>query len=159
MIFKLLKVSLIGIIWSYIYLWAVQALFVNFWHFDFLAKTDWQKISWFWNGGGTIRSSKDYLFLFSLLMIIPFWLIGWKIFYNFRYLEFFLAPLILYNRYIVRKYGQNSQRIILRNIGSGKKVEQEIKEKTAAVKPKEWHEADRIREAVQHKLLTRKNKQ
>lgn len=159
MIARLLKITLAGVFWTYAYILLSQAGFVHLWHFDYLSSADWQQISYFWQGGGTIRQGKDYLFLFSLLMIAPIWLIGWKIFYKIKYLELLMLPLTLYNSYIMRIYGANSQRTILRNMGTSKKIAASIKARLAAVKPSSWNDAAKIRDAIQNTIGKQENKQ
>lgn len=158
MIKKLLKASVVGVIWSYFYIFVTDLLLIYIWNFDYLSPADWQTVNIFWKQGGVIKNGKDYLFLFSLLMLVPFWLAGWKYLYNRNYIEILLWPLTAYNRFIIRKYGEGSPRILLKNMGTGIKIEEELKLKTEAVKPIEWKEADKVRRAVSEKLSASRNK-
>lgn len=91
-------------------------------------------------------------------MLVPLWLSGWKYLYNRNYIEILLWPLTAYNRFIIRKYGEGSPRILLKNMGTGIKIEEELKLKTETVKPIEWKEADKVRRAVSEKLSASRNK-
>ena len=63
-----------------------------------------------------------------------------------------LWPINAYNRYIINRYGNESKRILLKNIGTSMKIEEEMKQKTEAIKPIEWKEADKVRQAVSEKI-------
>lgn len=152
MIGKLFKASVVGIIWSYIYIFATELLLYYLWNFDYLSPQDWNTINTFWEHGGVIKTWKDYLFILSLLVVIPLWFWGWKYLYRQNYLEILLWPLNAYNRHIINRYGSESKRILLKNIGTSVKVEEEMKQKTAAIKPIEWKEADKVRQAVSEKI-------
>ena len=152
MIGKLFKASVVGIIWSYIYIFATELLLYYLWNFDYLSPQDWRTINTFWEHGEVIKTWKDYLFILSLLVVIPLWFWGWKYLYRQNYLEILLWPLNAYNRHIINRYGSESKRILLKNIGNSVKVEEEMKQKTAAIKPIEWKEADKVRQAVSEKI-------
>ena len=154
MLGKLFKASVVGIIWSYIYIFATELLLYYLWNFDYLSPQDWHTINTFWEHGGVIKTWKDYLFLLSLLVIIPLWFWGWKYLYRQNYAEILLWPLNAYNRHIIKRYGSESKRILLKNIGTSVKVEEEMKQKTAAIKPIEWKEADKVRQAVSEKIIS-----
>lgn len=152
MLSRILKVSIVGLIWTYLYVRSTQLLFIYAWNFDYFSASSWQKIFDFWNSGGTIKKGKDYLFLFSLLMLIPIWLIGWRILFKINFLSVLILPITLYNDRIIRKYGASSKRIILKNMGVSIKTEDDVKSKLEAIKPNEWNEANKIRDAVQEKF-------
>ena len=158
MIKKLLRICIIGVVWSCTYAFVTNFLLIYIWNFDYLSPTDWQTINIFWKQGGVIESGKDYFFLFSLLMLIPLWLAGCKFWYHRNYLEIMLWPLTAYNNFIIRKYGESSPRILLKNMGTGIKIEEEVKIRTESVKPIEWKEADKLRQAVSEKLSTNRDK-
>ena len=69
-----------------------------------------------------------------------------------NYLNLLLSPFLLFNKLSINKYKAQNKRILLKNIGTSVKVEEEIKLKTATVKPQERNEADKIRSAVSQKL-------
>ena len=152
MIKKLFKALVVGIIWSYLYIFVTELLLYYLWNFDYLSPQDWQTINTFWEHGGVIKTGKDYLFLLSLLLVVPLWLLGWKYLYRQNYVEILLWPINAYNRHIIKHYGSESKRILLKNIGTLVKVEEEIKQKTEALKPIEWKEADKVRQAVSEKI-------
>jgi hypothetical protein len=143
MIKKLLKISrflIIGIIWSYIYAFLTSYITIYFWKFNILSINSWKIISAYWNNGGIIKTSNDYIFLFTLLIIFVIWLIGLIILRKKSLLGILLAPVFLYNDHIIKKYGEDSKRIILKNMGISKKtdikelVEKELNKKAKDIK-------------------------
>ncbi len=152
MIQKLLKAIVIGGIWTILYFLLTRFLFTHFAGWDYLSPTDWQRIEYRWEAGATIKSARDYSILFALLMLVPLWFYGWKYLYQLNYMNIMLWPFNKLNTIMLRRYQAKNKRIILRNIGTSIKVEEEIKLKTAAIKPEERNEANKIRQAVNKKL-------
>ncbi len=119
---KVIKLIFIGTIWSYIYIYLANSLFVHFWKFNFLSAKQWRVIEVFWNSGGNIRQGKDYIFLLCLLLVIPLWMFGFSYFYKRNFLNLLLFPITAYNRRVVKKYGEGSKRIILKNLAATQKI-------------------------------------
>ncbi len=112
----------------------------------------WQTIIRFWNSGGIIKSSADYMFL-GTLCALPFaWIWGWHYLLKRNYLEILLYPINSYNRYVIKKYGQSSKRIVLRNIKSSQKIIDEIKNQLESIKPEKNKEVLGIRNTVNQKI-------
>lgn len=153
MIRKSIKITLIGIVWSYFFFYYANLLFLYLWGFDLFSATSWQKISIFWNNGGAIKKGQDYAFLLMLFALLPFWLWTWRLICRTDFLQILLWPFEAYNRHIIKKYGSSSgRRISLKNIGQSTSVEEKIKITQAAVKPNPEQDADKIRQAVKNKL-------
>lgn len=152
MIFKAFKITLVGIIWSYIFIYCSNVLFSYLWGFNLLSPQSWKKIADYWNQGGAIREGKDYVFLLMIFLLVPFWIIGWKKLYRIDYIRIVISPFTLYNHFVINRCCRNGGRIALKNVGKTKKVKLEIKERKEAVKPHPEQDADRIRQAVKNKL-------
>ena len=150
---KIFRFAFIGIIWSYIFLLFASNLIFHLWNFNFMSAHSWQTIKSFWNSGGIIKSSNDYIFLGSLLSLPFLWLWGWYYFLKRNYLEILLYPINSYNRYIIQKYGQSSKRIVLRNLKSSQKIIEEIKSQLEAIKPEQNKEVIGIRNKVNQKII------
>ena len=160
MIKKVLKAVVVGVIWSVLYLFVSRCLFVLWAGFDYFSIEDWKLIEHRWKAGAVIKNVHDYLVLFYLLMLVPVWLLGWKYWYRLNYLKVLLWPFEKFSQLLLSRYSLPNKRIILKNIGTTVKVEEEIKLKTAAIKPEDRNEADKIRQAVSEKLReSQKNKQ
>ena len=112
----------------------------------------WQTIIRFWNSGGVIKSSADYIFLGTLCSLPLIWIWGWRYFLKLNYLEVLLYPINSYNRYVIKKYGQSSNRIVLRNLKSSQKIIEEIKNQLESIKPEKNKEVINIRNNVNQKL-------
>ena len=152
MIRKVLKTLIVVGVWTVLYLFVTRFLFVSLVGWDYLSPLDWQRIEYRWNSGAAIKSFHDYMVLFALLMLVPVWFFGCKYWYRVNYINVLLFPFKLANKIMLRRYSSGNKRIVLRNIGTGMKVEEEIKLKTAAIKPQERNEADKIRNAVSKKI-------
>ncbi len=149
---KFFRFLLIGSLWSAVYLFAASIIVYYLWHFNLMSPADWQKISDFWNNNGVIKAAPDYWFFITLLLVVIFWFWGWRRLNRVDYLEIFLWPFRIYNRYIIRKYGHGSKRILLRNTRSMAAVIEDIKKEIAAIKPEAPQESSSIRSAVLNKL-------
>lgn len=153
MIAKTFKIGIIGIVWSYLFFYYANILFLYFWGFDLFSPAGWQKIAAFWNHGGIICEGKDYAFLFTILLLPFVWIIGWRWLCRIRLSKIITWPFEAYNRHIIKKYGsQAGKRFVLKNMGQSTKIEEDIKIATNAVKPNPEQDADKIREAVKNKL-------
>ena len=131
-ILKFIKFVLVGSVWSYLYLYASLILTIKIWNFNYLSLKSWRIINSFWNQGGIIKQPGDYGLFAVLLLLIPLWLLGWRYFYKKNFIALLLAPIVWYNKRTIAKYGSNSSRIILKNLGT-----------TAKIDPKEFIEKDR----------------
>ncbi len=152
MIGKIFKALVIGGVWSVLYLFVTRYLFIFLYNFDYQSIEVWKQVSIRWNSGVAIKNTRDYLILFSLLMLIPVWVYGWKYCYRLNYVDLLLWPFRIINKWLLSRYEVSNKRILLKNIGAGVRVEEEIKFKTAAVKPMERNDADKIRGEVSKKL-------
>lgn len=157
---KFLKFSLVGIIWSYFFIYASVIFTIQLWNFNYLSLSDWSIISSYWQQGGIIRQPKDYGFFFTLLALIPLWLVGWRYFYKKSFIAVLLAPIVWYNNKMITKYGSNSSRIILKNLGSTSKkldpkelIENKLKRVKHTMEEQE-KTADTLREQLREKINT-----
>ena len=82
---------------------------------------------------------------------------GWKKLLQIKYIPLLLSPIILYNRHIINKYGEDSPRIVLRNIKSSQKIIEEIKDQLDSIKPAKTKKSQNIRAEVK-KTLSNINK-
>lgn len=155
---KFLKFSIVGILWSYLFIYASVVFMIKMWNFNYLSLHDWSIIDSFWKQGGIIRQPKDYGFFFTLLALIPIWVLGWRFFYKKSFLSMLLAPIVWYNNKMISKYGRNSSRIVLKNLGTtSKKIDPKelIESKLSHAKNNmAEHEktADSLREQLKEKI-------
>lgn len=77
-----MKFIIVGIVWSYVFIYASVLLTIKLWNFNYLSVSDWGIIDTYWEQGGAIRQPKDYVFFFTLLALIPVWLLGWRYLYK-----------------------------------------------------------------------------
>lgn len=157
---KITKFSLVGMIWSYVYIYCTGILMFLLWNFDYLSTNDWQTIGNFWEGGGSIKTGKDYIFMTMLLLIIPFWILGWRYFYKINFVQLLLSPIIWYNKRQIKKYGPTTN-IVLKNMGTNKKgpqLQEMIADRVKLANKQKEPASLKIRESVQEKISTTENK-
>ncbi len=149
-ILKFIKFILVGTAWSYLFIYASVLFTIKIWNFNYLSLKSWRIIGSFWNHG-------DYGLFAVLLLLIPLWLLGWRYFYKKNFTAFLLTPIIWYNKQTIAKYGSNSSRIILKNLGTTQKIdpkeyiESQLKDAKATI---ENHEkaSDSLREMLKEKI-------
>lgn len=147
-IFRFVRFVIIGILWSYIFIACANFIIYTLWNFNLLSARSWQTISAFWQSGGVIKTGKDYIFL-STIVALPFiWIWGWRFFCKVSYINILLYPIICYNRRIIRKYGHDSSRIVLKNMKSSQKIIEDIKNELESIKPEKAKEVQNIRQQI-----------
>ncbi len=154
---KFIKFILVGTAWSYLFIYASVLFTIKIWNFNYLSLKSWRIIGSFWNQGGIIKHPGDYGLFAVLLLLIPLWLLGWRYFYKKNFTAFLLTPIIWYNKRTIAKYGSNSSRIILKNLGTTQKIdpkeyiESQLKDAKATI---ENHEkaSDSLREMLKEKI-------
>ena len=156
-ILSLIRFVVIGFIWSYVFVFLTHFLMLKLWSFNLFSVRSWQIINRFWEAGGVIKTARDYAFLTMLTSLPIVWILGWRFFLNQNYLNILLAPINAYNNHIIKKYGSESKRIVLRNIKSSQKMIEEVKEQIDAIKPAKNQEASIIRTEV-IKTISQMNK-
>ena len=151
------RTLIIGIVWTYVFLVAANFIMYKLWSFNFMSARSWQTVSRFWEAGGVIKTARDYIFLLMLVSLPFLWLWSWKKLLGIDYLSVLLYPLNAYNRHIIKKYGHESSRVVLRNLKSSQKMIEEIKSRLDSIKPAKPKEVGSIRAEV-HKKLEEINK-
>lgn len=161
---KLSKIVIVGLVWTYIYVYLTELLTIGIWRFNYLSLDDWRLIGSFWEKGGSIKKFTDYMLFITLFLLIPVWLLGWRYFYRKSFLRVFLAPIVWYNKRIISRYGSDSPRVILKNMGTSKKITpEEFLEKRLEPAKQMLKEqkpmAQEIRERLKEKISSTSDKQ
>lgn len=151
-ILKIFRFFLISLVWVYFFFMIASLTIYKLWNFNLVSARSWQTISSFWNSGGVINSSSDYIFFIVLLSLPIIWIICLKKLLKINYTNIFLYPITAYNRHIIKKYGQSSPRIVLKNIKSSQMMIEEIKEQLESIKPEKSKETLNIRAEINKKL-------
>ncbi len=149
---KIFRTLLIGLIWTYLFMVLANFIMYRLWSFNFLSARSWQTISRFWEAGGIIKTTKDYIFLLMLFSLPFIWIWGWRRLSAIDYFSILIYPLNTYNRHIINKYGHDSSRVVLRNLKSSQKMIEEIKGRLEAIKPEKPKEVGNIRAEVRKKI-------
>lgn len=151
-LFRFFRNLIITGIWSWVFLSAANLFFYSVWRFNLVSAHSWETISYFWSAGGIIKNAKDYIFLLALLSLPFIWFFSLRRLIRTDFLDFFLSPLKAYNRRIIKKYGHNSSRIVLKNLKSSQQIIEEVKNQLESIKPEKPKEVVSIRDKIQSKL-------
>lgn len=148
----LIRAIIIGTIWTFVFLVLSHFIMLLLWNFDIFSLKDWQTIAQYWNSGGSIKIARDYAFSACIILLPLFWIWGWHRLSRIDYLNIFLAPVNVYNSWIIRRYGSNSSRIMLKNLKSNHENIETLKLQLEAIKPEKPKEVVNIREEIQKKI-------
>lgn len=147
-VFRFIRFAVIGIIWTYVFVVCANFIMFSLWNFNILSARSWQTISAFWQSGGVIKTGKDYIFLSMIVALPVLWIWGWRYFCRISYVDILLCPINSYNRYIIKKYGHNSSRIVLKNMKSSQKMIEDIKNELESIRPEKAKEVQNIRQQI-----------
>ncbi len=156
-IFRFIRLSIIGILWTYIFVLVSNWELISLWNFNFLSSHSWKTISRFWQAGGVIKSAKDYLFLLNLILIPVVWIWGWRYLARQNYISILIWPYTAYNNYMIKKLSAPSK-IALKNVGSASNDVEIIKNQIESIKPEKPKEVLDIRKNIQNKINTASDK-
>lgn len=133
-------------------------ILISIWNFNTLSPKSWQLLNIFWEKGGTIKTGKDYLLLFLLLLLLPIWIWGYIKLNKTNFINLLLFPIRLYNEKMIKKYGSDSKRIVLKNLGRTTQCPETIEEKVSPQNPsKTDEEVNKIRSAILEKINSAQN--
>lgn len=148
---RLIRNLLVLFGWTCIFSVISNTLITLVWNFNFLSVHSWQILSTFWNQGGVIKTSSDILLVSSLILLPFLWLIGFILALKLNYISIFLSPFGFFSRLFGGK-DVGSERIVIKNLKSGRQVVEEIKAEIESLKPEKSKEAGNIRSEITKKL-------
>lgn len=73
----LLRIAIVGIIWSVLFIEGVRVILMTNWHFDIFRLTHWQHAWNLWRSGWVIDEAKEWAFILIILTAIPVWITIW----------------------------------------------------------------------------------
>lgn len=155
---KIVRNLLIAFVWTFVFVVIVNNLLVFTWSFNLFSSNSWKTIYYFWQGGGIIKTLKDYIFLLCLFSIPFLWVWGLRRLIRVNYISILISPITVYNNHIIKKYGRNSSRILLKNLKSDHHDVEVIKEEIESIKPDNPQEVQIIRSEIQKKIGSAINK-
>lgn len=157
---KLIRNTLIGLIWSYLFISLFKICLIYFWNFNPFSSSSWIVVEQFWNAGGNISSGRDYLLLFLLISFFPLWILGWRSLCKKDYIKLLMAPFEAYHKRVLSKYSADGPRIVLKNLGVKEaKLEEQIEARYKKTEERATdEEVNSIRSALQEKLSSLEKK-
>lgn len=106
-IVTIIRIILVGLIWSIFFLEGIRVILLTNWHFDLIDPRHWHYVWNLWMSGWVIDDRREWAFLLIIFSFIPLWLAGWTSLSLIRW-ENYIGKLwkkivALYNRYIYNK--------------------------------------------------------
>lgn len=102
-IFAISRVFFILFIWTIGYFFWLQRFMIAMWGFNPMSKQHWLYIWNEWQNGWVIQSGREWLFIFALFAMLPFWLTGGAILCTVPWLKWFKIILLFPVRLIKSK--------------------------------------------------------
>ncbi|MBR1649357.1 MAG: hypothetical protein IJ689_07165 [Alphaproteobacteria bacterium] len=73
----LMRIVIVGLIWSVFFMESIRVIMLRNWHFDILNLEHWQ-IAWdLWSNSWVISEPKEWAFVLIIISFIPLWFTGW----------------------------------------------------------------------------------
>ena len=73
----LIRILLVGIFWSILFLEGIRVIMLTNWHFDIFRVSHWVYAWNLWLSGWVIDDPKEWAFIMIVITLIPVWLTGW----------------------------------------------------------------------------------
>ena len=73
----LLRITLVGIVWSVLFIEGIRVILLTNWHFDIFRATHWTHAWNLWRSGWVIDEAKEWAFIIIILTAIPAWATVW----------------------------------------------------------------------------------
>lgn len=73
----LLRITLVGIVWSVLFIEGIRVILLTNWHFDIFRSTHWDHAWNLWRSGWVIDETKEWAFILIILTAIPAWATVW----------------------------------------------------------------------------------
>ncbi len=73
----LLRIALVGLIWSVFFIDGIRVIMLKNWRFDIFDSYHWQHAWDLWLSGVVITTPKEWAFVLIILSFVPLWFTGW----------------------------------------------------------------------------------
>lgn len=97
----LLRIMLVGLLWSIFFIEGIRVIMLTNWHFDIFRPTHWQHAWSLWSSGWVIDEAKEWAFVLIVLTAVPVWITVWAALSTIRWERVFkfigLLPVRLFN--------------------------------------------------------------
>ena len=97
----LLRIMLVGLLWSIFFIEGIRVIMLTNWHFDIFRPTHWQHAWSLWSSGWVIDEAKEWAFVLIILTAVPVWITVWAALSTIRWERVFkfigLLPVRLFN--------------------------------------------------------------
>ncbi|MDD7314014.1 MAG: hypothetical protein PUH03_06700 [bacterium] len=76
-LFVLLKIVIVGLLWSIFFIEGIRVIMLTNWHFDIFRLSHWQHAWNLWLSGWVIDEPKEWAFVLIILTAVPVWITVW----------------------------------------------------------------------------------
>ena len=98
----LMRIVLVGIFWSILFIEGIRTTLLINWHFDIFRTSHWEFAWNLWLSGWVIKAPKEWAFVLIILTFIPLWLSGWAALSMIKWGKIFnramVLPLKIFNK-------------------------------------------------------------
>lgn len=89
----LMRITLVGILWSVLFIEGVRVILLTNWHFDIFRTLHWRHAWNLWTSGWVIDQPKEWAFILIILTAIPVWATVWAALSIVKWEDIFLKLL------------------------------------------------------------------
>ena len=75
--FLLLRIMIVGLLWSIFFIEGIRVIMLTNWHFDILRSSHWLHAWNLWASGWVIDEPKEWAFVLIVLSMVPVWITVW----------------------------------------------------------------------------------
>ena len=75
--FLLLRIMIVGLLWSVFFIEGIRVIMLTNWHFDILRSSHWLHAWNLWISGWVIDEPKEWAFILIVLSMVPVWITVW----------------------------------------------------------------------------------
>lgn len=97
----LLKIALVGLLWSIFFIEGIRVIMLTNWHFDIFRPSHWQHAWDLWSSGWVIDEAKEWAFVLIILTAVPAWITVWAalstVHWEYLFKNLSLFPLKIFN--------------------------------------------------------------
>ncbi|MBQ9236202.1 MAG: hypothetical protein IJ184_07065 [Alphaproteobacteria bacterium] len=76
-LFVLLRIVVVGVLWSILFIEGIRVILLTNWHFDIFRATHWSHAWNLWLSGWVIDEPKEWAFVLIILTAVPVWATVW----------------------------------------------------------------------------------
>lgn len=101
-VFLILRILIVGLLWSVFFIEGIRVIMLTNWHFDILRTSHWVHAWNLWISGWVIDETKEWAFILIVFSMIPVWITVWVALSSVKWEQLLkktcVLPLIIFSR-------------------------------------------------------------